>query len=136
MNFTHLFLEARYGHTLWITDKGKIIDISRTDKIHHSWANQNRDKFKIKDPDLDIFSITARSGWIKVANHGDAQTFLGMSNALKKHKDLLLDIMDSKILVSSRYRISIETVDKNGDTIGRRQTFMTPDDDAKLRRFI
>ena len=40
MKLLPLYEASRYGHTLWITDKGKIIDISQTGKIHYSWANE------------------------------------------------------------------------------------------------
>ena len=137
MNLALLF-ESKYGHTLWISDKGKLIDISNTSKVHYQWATDNKKQFKTGDKGLDVYAMAESSGWIRVQNHPRDITFTCMKPAAKKHRKLIFDIIDAKLFASDQnIYVDFTFEDENGDAVdGKIHTFVLPKDDSKVRRFI
>lgn len=133
-----LFLEAKYGHTLWITDKGKIIDISNTKQVHWQWANNNRKLFKKGEPDDDIYSVTAKNDWIQVRNHigllTKSQNYLGTKKAFKKNKNTILKLIDEYLFRNDgKFNVDITYTDDEGNPLDRKY-YDLPEDDNKIRR--
>ena len=141
MNLLKLYeASTRYGHTLWIDPNGKIIDISKNRLTHFEWLN---DKYKPKNGN-EIFSIAAKKGWTQVRNHqsmtslGGSVSFMGNEKYIRKHKDVIFDIIDQSLFDPKvdRFFVDITFVDDKGDPVGERQTFGMPKADSKLRRFL
>jgi len=127
--------EMKYKHTLWITDKGKVLDISDTKKTHHDWAHLNRNKFK-KNNEGSPFAMTASSGWIKVRNH---VTFdiEGKKEALHKNRKTIMEIVDGRLFTAGegKFSMMIQELDDNG-SVNKRIVFLLPRDDGKLKRYL
>jgi hypothetical protein len=139
VNLLALYTESIYGHTLWITDRGKIIDLSRDHRVHWDWAKDNLDKFKYNDyPNMSIYAVTSKSGWIRTQNHPRDLSFVGRKKDIKKHRSVILDIVDSKLFkLDKKWWVDVSFVDDNGDDIdNKRHSFSMPEDDSKFRRFV
>ena len=139
MNFLKLsesiLLEFR-GHTLWITDKGKIINISHSGLTHHDWADKNRSKFKFNTKDINKFEMTAKSGWVKVKNHSIID-FEGIKSAIHKNKSAILKIIDDELFSGSNadFGVTIREISKDGNS-SKSSFFRMPNDDSKLKRYL
>ncbi len=128
--------EMAYKHTLWITDKGKVLDISSTRLTHHTWADSHRNKFKYNDNNLSPFEMTARSGWIKVRNHVNLD-IEGSNESIHKNRKTIMEIIDDRIFTAGKgsFSMMIQELDNEG-SVNKRIIFSLPQDDAKLRRYL
>jgi hypothetical protein len=127
--------EMKYKHTLWITDKGKVLDISDTRRTHHDWAAMNKDKFKKQAQ--SPFAMTASSGWIKVRN-GVTLDLEGMRDAIHKNRKTIMEVVDGRIFDENgrgKFSMMIQELDKDG-SVNKRLIFSLPRDDSKLRRYL
>ena len=126
------------GHTMWIDDNGKLIDISRTGKVHWKWAEEHPEKFKKKGD--NIYQTTTMNGWIRVRNMADVQ-FYGRLRDLKKRKSVIQAIIDNRLFKrdpSSRHKhffVDFTIMNDSGD-VEKRVDFKLPDDDNKVRKFL
>jgi hypothetical protein len=91
-------LFAKYGHTLWVTPDGKVIDLGNTD-MHYNWIAKNfaklfPDETFSKDA---VFDVPHDRGWIHVRNHVMGlhhEVFIsGIKQAIERNSDVLGDIV-------------------------------------------
>lgn len=126
------YLEEAYGHTLWIDPKGKVVDISRSGKIHFEWLS---DKFKLAKN--EEFSFASRNGWIQVRNRANDISFYGQKRFISKQRKLISDTIDEKLLDGKRLDMFVDFVLTDDDgNVEKRVSFYLPDEDQKLRRFL
>lgn len=132
--------KKKYGHTLWIDPRGKVIDISKSNVTHFDWLIN---KLKPSDKN-DIYALASSNGWIQVRNHtymttlGSSVSFTGSKSAMKKNRNAIFAIIDESLFdgSNSKFFVDFTFEDDNGNPIGERKGFAMPKDDVKLRRFI
>ena len=93
------FLLAGYGHTLWVSPKGKVYELSS--QTHGDWMAENWEEFF---PDVEfspriVFSHPHEVGWIRIRNHaqgfgGGIIKVVGNKQQVKRHSRIIRDIID------------------------------------------
>ncbi len=126
------------AHSLWITNKGKIIDISKQGLEHFEWAVKNLKKLpKYEFADSEFASI-AKSGYIRVSNSWNLE-FHGRKKDLKKHRKLIQEIIDYRLfhpkMSSAPFSVWFELWDDEGSKVGE-DIFEMPEEDTKLKRYL
>jgi hypothetical protein len=92
-------LVAKLGHTLWVTPKGKIIDLG-TSSTHYDWIADNFEKLFPGEEfnDSNVFDIPLEYGWIHVRNHtlgpiSMEVAMTGSKSSIHKNRKILGDIV-------------------------------------------
>jgi len=136
--YESMILESM-GHTLWIDDRGRIIDISKTGITHFDWAWKNRSKFKTAKPDDNApYVFSFNSGWVQVRN-GSNISFHGVDTALHSNRKTMSKIVEQRMFdpdghYDPEFWIEVNIYDINDAAYLKREMYHMPEDDNKFRR--
>lgn len=110
------FTAKSYGHTLWIDDKGKIIDLGNSN-MHYGWIAENWDSLfpDVSFSESDVYDVPHERGWIHVRNHTRAGgttssniSITGQRSAIKKKGKLLRDIVFDAMEQADDHRVLVD----------------------------
>jgi hypothetical protein len=144
IRLANLILEGRkYGHTIWITPKGKMIDIPTGSTTHYDYIAKNFKKLFGRDfkDKSEIFDKPLFDGWIHIRNHMSEIAVEGRKESIKKHGKLIWKIIDDRLMNSdfNRLHIALDWMypESNGRMRVKRGPFLElPEEESKLKPFI
>jgi hypothetical protein len=129
----------KYGHTLWIDPRGKVIDLGNGD-MHYNWIAKNWDELfpDVEMTDKGVFEVPEERGWLRVRNHTfgfgvPTLAITGQKRYVKKRGDLLMDLVIQ----------GLEQAREKGDELfvdiydgNRRTSYVIPEDLDDLMRVM
>jgi hypothetical protein len=134
---TYISEKRRYGHTLWIDPKGKVIDLPTGAENHFTWIATNFKKLFGRDPinDSEIFDVPMIQGWVRIRNHTSDIDIYGEKKALKKQGKMIWKVIDNRVLSGDDVNVGItwEVPQKDGTTETKRGPYVDlPEEEQKL----
>lgn len=119
-------IAKKWGHTLWISGDGKVIDM-KGDSMHYNWIAKNFSKLFPDEEFSDeaVFEVPHRHGWIHVRNRAGWTSgkmplisITGSKRAVKRRggilQDIIIDGMD--LADSGKLMVDISYNDRHRDS--------------------
>lgn len=127
---------SKAGHTLWINDRGKVIDIPTGSTTHYDYIAKNFSKFFPNEEysDMNVYDMPMNYGWLHIRNHNRSFAINGMRPTIRKRAKLLMEMIEDRYFDGDKFHVDFSY--DNGKTQSRGPYFKIPDEIEKVKDYF